>query len=154
MEFVIVKGACNDLFSSCKIHLSSLKSRISTLGCLSLEEFKCLDYVLLMHRFAAPLARFGNGLLESLGQTINIYHVIAIDRPGLRFLFRRLWLAIDDNTNTLPIGEKFFFDACQIFPAYLDDFSVAATLHQCFLLQGNSEWNWSNNTQENDEAGD
>src|SRR5215469_14086875 len=92
---------------------------------------------LVVYRLAAPLARLRDGLLERLGQAINIGHVIPVDRPRLRFLLRRRRLAVDDDADTFPIGEKFLFDTGQVFPAYLDHFSVAAALYQGPRLQCN-----------------
>src|SRR5258708_5699719 len=71
---------------------------------------------LVVYRLAAPLACLRDGLLERLGQAINIGHIIPVDCPRLRFLLRRCRLAIDNDADTLPIGEKFLFDACQVFP--------------------------------------
>src|SRR5258707_8906511 len=99
-------------------------------GAISTRSCWCRTASLVMHRLTVPLACLRDGLLERLGQAINIGHIIPVDRPRLRFLLRRRRLAIDNDTDTLSIGEKFLFDACQVFPGYLDHFPVAAALYQ------------------------
>src|SRR5260221_8331104 len=120
-------------------------------GVISTRSCWCRTASLVVHRLTVPLACLRDGLLERLGQAINIGHIIPVDCPRLRFLLRRR-LAIDDDADTLPIGEKFLFDACQVFPGYLDHFPVAAALYQGPRPQSNRKRYRRYNTQVDDEA--
>src|SRR2546429_9387791 len=105
-----------------------------------------------MHRLALPLTRLGNSLAQRLCQPIDVGNIIAIDRPGLRFLLRSRWFAVDDNPNALAIRKELFFDASQLLPAHLNHFSVTATLDECLRLQRNRKWDGGNDAQEDGET--
>src|SRR5579884_1332330 len=110
--------------------------------------------LLFVDGFALPLARLRNGLLEGLRQSIQVGHIIAIDRPRLRLLPRLRDLAIGDHADARPVREKFLSDTRQLFPADLDYLAVAIAFDKCLRFQRDRKRNGSNDTQIVRETGD
>ena len=59
-----------------------------------------------MYRFALPFTGLGDSIFERIGQTVQIGHIVTVDRPGFSFLIRCRDFAIDDHTDPLAELER------------------------------------------------
>src|SRR5258708_1749950 len=109
---------------------------------------------LFVHGLAFPLASRRDGCLQGFSQSIEVGHVVAIDRPGLGFLLGMRWFAISGNADALAIREKFLFDARQLLPAHLNYLSITTTLNQCCWLQFDCKGHRGHDAQVDDKTQD
>src|SRR5436309_1389805 len=90
--------------------------------------------VLLVNRLAFPLTRFRNRLLKGFCQLVKISHIVAIDRPCLRFFLGCSRFTIDRNADAFPVRKKFLFDTGYLLPTQLDHFPVTVAFDQRLWL--------------------